>query len=249
MTVDLLTWGMIGAAALVLLALVGAMCRALMRNPRGDVETGLAWWFVRAWCRVVHRVSFAGLEHVPRWTPGDAPVGPIVIVANHSAGIDPLLIQSALGFEVRWMMMRAMMVPWAAPLWEWCGVIGVGPGDSRAAREAIRVLKDAGAVGIFPEGAIERPARMLMPFEPGVGLIVYKTGAQVLMAVIDGTPERASAFMSLITPSRARVRFLPMVSYQESGLGAAAIAADLERRMREATGWPVHSPGSAEEPR
>lgn len=225
--------------ALPALLAAGLLARTLLSGPRGDVASTLAWYLTRVYSRIVHRVKFDGLEHVPRARAGMPSHGPLLIVANHSAGVDPLLLQSAMGFAVSWMMLRDMMVPWAGALWKWCAVIPVGPGNSRAAREAIRVLREGGAVGIFPEGGIERPPRVLMPFEPGVGLIVHRSGAPVLLAVIEGTPDVSHAYQSLLRTSRARVRFLPMVNYQNSGLNAADIARDLQARMQQATGWPV----------
>lgn len=224
------------------LFLLGLSVRWLTINPRGDVETGLVWRSMRVYCRVMHRVQYDGLEHLPRWVPGEPPIGPLVIVANHSAGIDPLLIQSAARFEITWMMMKKMMVPWASRLWEWTGVIGVGPKDSAAARQAINVLKRGGVVGIFPEGTIVRPPRQIMPFEPGVGLIIHRTGARVLMAIIEGTPDNASAYASLLTRSRSRVRFLPVVDGASLGANATEIAQGLQSRMQRETGWLVREP-------
>lgn len=218
-----------------------AACRVFDRHPRGgdDGQAGLAWGLVQLWVRLVHRLRVEGLEHVPRWSAGDPPVGPLVIVANHSAGIDPLLIQAACGYDVRWMMMRAMMAPALAGLWDWAGVIPVEQDgrDTRALRAAVRHLESGGVVGVFPEGSIARPARTVMPFLPGAGLLIAKTDAQVLIAVVDGTPMHRSAFASLVTPSRARVWFLPPVSFAGTGRTPAQIAGDLRARISGALGW------------
>jgi 1-acyl-sn-glycerol-3-phosphate acyltransferase len=244
-----------GAMAMTMLALgalwgawAGVCALAERRNPRpGDPLAGLAALIVRVYARVLHRVRFEGLEHVPSWRPGDEPAGPLVVVANHSAGVDPLLIQAACGFEVRWMMMRMMMVPAMAGLWDWAGIIAVEQNgrDTRAVREALRHLEGGGVLGIFPEGEIARPPGTVMEFQPGVGLIVGKSGAPVLVAVIEGTPSGVHAFASLFTPSRARVRFLGVVRYAPR-TSPGAIAADLRARVMGALGWgpspEVHQP-------
>ncbi len=49
----------------------------------------------------------------------------------------------------------------------------------------------------------------------------------MLPVVIDGTPYTRTAWGSLVRPSRASVRFLPMIDYREQGIGAAEIAEDL----------------------
>jgi 1-acyl-sn-glycerol-3-phosphate acyltransferase len=227
----------VGAIAWIAFALA---CAALDRTLSDDPMRNLAWLAVRAYARLVHRLRVFGLEHVPAWRWGEAPVGPLVIVANHMSGADPLLIQSACGFEVRWLMMRDMMPRALDGLWLWLGVIPVEQNgkDTSALRAAIRHLKAGGVIGIFAEGGLERPPGVVRPFEPGVGLIVQKSGARVLAATIDGAPTCETATQTLFCPSRARLRFLPMRSYAKKDLDAAGIALDLEITIAGALGWP-----------
>ena len=225
----------------VIVALVVWLCwawvaRWLMDNPRQDFETGLVWRLMQVYTRLVHRLKVEGREHIP----AEPHPGPLLVVANHTAGVDPLLVQSVCPFFLRWMMAADMQLPALAGLWRWAEVIGVDR-DGRevaAAREAIRHLREGGVIGIFPEGNLERPARHILPFLPGVGLIIAKTGTRVLPVVIEGTPQVDPAWSSLWRPSRARLRFLPIVTY-DAQQGAAHIAADLRARFLEATGWPA----------
>lgn len=211
------------------------LAHRLLDNPRGDAETGLLWPVLVLYTRLVHRLEVSGREHLP---PAG---GPLVLVANHTAGVDPLLVQRACPFFVRWMMADDMQLPGLEPFWRWVGVIGVDRHgrEIAAAREAIRHVRGGGVVGIFPEGTLERPPRHILPFLPGVGLIVHKSEAAVLPVVIDGTPRADRAWTSLWRPSRAKVRFLPMVDYARSGRKPAAIAQDLRERFAAATGWPM----------
>lgn len=225
------------------LAIFGAK---LLDNPRENIETGVVWHTMRAYCRWMHRLQVVGAEYVPcARRPG-----PVIVVANHSAGIDPLLIQSAVPFEVRFMMASDMQPALLEPLWRWTGVISVDrdAGDTKAAREAIRYLQStndlqadgtisSGVIGIFPEGAIQRNLGELLPFLPGIGLLVHRSRARVLMVVIRGTPRTQSAWGSLTQSSRSSIEFLPMIDYQATGMKPAEIAADLQRRFLERTGW------------
>lgn len=222
---------LLAAAALALLALVGRGCRALLRNPRGDVAGGLTWLAARVYARLVHRLRVRGAENIPPRHPG-----PLVIVSTHGAGIDPVLIQAVCPFRVTFMMAADMMLPAFMPLWEWVGVIPVDRegGDTRAAREAIRRLKQGEAVAIFPEGRLVRERGVVDPFLPGVGLIIRRSGSPVLAIVIEGTPRTASAWGSLWRTSRSTITFLPLAEYADNRLDAEQIAADLRERMQHA---------------
>ncbi len=223
--------------------------RASVRE--GDWFCGLVILVMRLFARWVHGLRVVGLEHVPRAGAGTGSVSgvprPLVIVANHTAFIDPLLIQAALPFEVRWIMGADMASPVARRFWEYARVILVDRrvNESAPLREAIRHVKEGGAIGIFPEGFIERPPRVVFPFKEGVGLVVSRTasggtgmGAVVLPVVIDGTPQVEPGGRALLTASRSTVRFLPVRDYAGKKMGAAEIAADLRRVFVEATGWP-----------
>lgn len=222
-------------------------CRSVDGTLSGDPVRSLALLVVRVYASIVHRLRVLGRENVPAWRVGEPSIGPLVVVANHASGADPLLIQSACGFEVRWLMMRGMMPRSLDALWKWIDVIPVEQDgrDTSAVRTALRHLKDGGVLGIFAEGGLERPPGVVMPFEPGVGLLVKKSGARVLPAVIAGAAGCDSAGWSLVCPSRSRVRFLPMRSYKGSDLDAAGITLDLEIAIADALGWPRSGRGIA----
>jgi 1-acyl-sn-glycerol-3-phosphate acyltransferase len=229
------TWVILGFLAMLAFA---AVCRGLLINPRGDVETGLAWHAMRLYSRLRHHLRIEGRQ----WIPRGSPAGPLIVVANHTGGVDPVLIQCAVVPEIRWLMsgeMRVRAVDW---LWEWSGVIFVDSegGDVTCAREAIRHVKSGGILGIFPEGGIERPPETILPFLPGVGFIIRRTGAPVLPVVVDGTAKGDTAWTSLVRSSRARVRFMEPIRYGAAKMSPQEIADDLRRRFAEWTGWPLN---------
>lgn len=221
------------------------LAHALTRNPRHEPAAGLTLAFMRAYARWFHRMKVLGREHIP----GSMHPGPLIVVCNHTAGVDPVLVQAAVPFEIRWMMARDMQPRSLRWLWEFTGVIAVNRGgaDLTAARQALRYLAEGGydarggVIGIYPEGGIERPARTVLPFQPGVGLLIHKSGAPVLQVIIDGTPQTPTAWGSLFQRSTRVVtlRFLPMRDYRPLKLGAAEIARDLRDRLIAETGWPA----------
>lgn len=229
-----------------MLVLVGwcALCVAIERRLvpwlaarcGGDPVSGALAASVEVYCRLLHRVRFAGCEGVR----GQTFPGPLIVVSNHGAGIDPLLIQSGMQAHIRWMMERRMMVPALGWLWRHERMIPVdfGTSDARAAITAIRHVQEGGVLGIFPEGGLARPPGRIQPFLPGVGLIVARSKAPVLLCWISGTPQRERAYDSLFTPSRSRVEFVELVSYPPR-TRPEEIADDLRRRLAEASGWPL----------
>lgn len=225
-------------AALVAL---GAWVRAARIRPDDDL-TALIVRVMQVYARGAHRLVVEGTGFVPR--RGRLPetgAAPLIVVANHTAFIDPILVQAALPFEVRWIMAKDMAMPGAAWLWDLARVILVDrrTSDSAPLREAIRHLKAGGVIGVFPEGYIERPPRVIYPFQDGVGLLVARTGATVLPVVIDGTPQVEEGARALVTPSRSRVRFLAPVRFSDKRTSASDIAKALRRVFVEATGWPM----------
>ena len=146
-------------------------------------------------------------------------------------------------------LLALLPAPALAGFWRWSGVIEVDRlgTDRRSARDALAHLKSGGVLGVFPEGRLERPPRHVLPFLPGVGLIVARSGARVLPFVVDGTPDVGPAWASLIKRSRSRVRVMPAIDY--AGVDAGAIVEDLRRRYVHWTGWPREDHPQALRPR
>jgi len=223
---------------------------AAMSPRQGDINISLAVLFARLHARFMQRLRIEGREHIPT----SREPGPLVIVANHTSGLDPMLIQTVCPFEIKWMMAKDMQHPRFAWLWELADVISVSRvkvagengktiqrgNDSAAARIAINHLKSGGVVGVYPEGRIAPPGR-IVSFAPGVGLLISRGSARVLQIVIDGTARTESISAALLVPAHARLRFLPMRDY--AGMSAAEIAGDLEQRLIAETGWRLESVG------
>lgn len=218
-------------------------------SPRpDDINVSLAILFARLHARFLQGLRVGGREHIPR----SRRPGALVIVANHTSGLDPMLIQTACPFEIKWMMAKDMQHSGLAWLWELADVISVnrvdvaaGNGetvqrgnDSAAARTAIKHLRSGGVVGVYPEGRIAPPGR-IVPFAPGVGLLVSRGKARVLQVIVEGTARTESITAALLVPARARLRFLPMRDYTD--MAAAEIARDLEQRLIAETGWRVEA--------
>lgn len=239
---EIFLWIQIVGAALLAWALFS---RWLLINPRGDAVTGLLVRGYQIYVKLMHNLKVTGWQHVPMT---NSP-GPLIVVANHTAGIDPIVVQAFTPFEVRWLMAADMQIKTAKEFWKWSGVISVrrGEQDAAAVRTAIRHLRDAGkspertpAIGVFPEGALERPPEQVMPFMPGIGMLIKAGRCPVLPVIIRGTPQVDPAWASMWRTSRTSVEFKEPLSYAGAEWTPETIAEDLRQKYIEWTGWPAN---------
>ncbi len=209
-----------------------------MDNPRGDFDTGVVFRASQLLSRLMHRLQAQGEHEIPaQRNPGS-----LIIIANHTSGIDPMLIQACCPFEIRWMMAADMKVPILNRFWNWSRVIIVNRfgRDHIAARQALRHLKSGGVLGIFPEGGIERPPEQIMPFLSGVGLLIKLTHAPILPVIITNTPQVDPAWRSYAKFSNSKLSFMPIIHYEDTTLSADQITADLRQRYTTWTSWPTN---------
>jgi len=243
------------AAGLAAWLALAAWSWRVYANPRakGDIISGIVWDFLRLYSRIFHGMTVRGKQHIPPHARIDG--RPVIVVSNHSAGVDPILIQSSLPWFVRWLMAADMQGSGLTPLWQFVDVILIdrtGKPDMAAIRAAIHTLatnhatiddpRDQGSdhaqirhpqsVGIFPEGRLRRTPTELNPFLPGVGLLVCRSKAIVLPVVIRGTPFASQSWGSLIHPSRSTLEYHAPIDYAALGTKPGDIAADLESRYR-----------------
>lgn len=239
----MLIWALgIPVAAITLALLAGAVAAQRLRDPT-DPVTGFLYCLGRLYARLIHNLE---VETEPgALTDLD---GPLLVVCNHTAGVDPILVSSGCPRRIAWIMAEDMRIPVLNWFWRWQRVIFVTRNSEgrKGMRDARSALAAGGCIGIFPEGRLERPHGRLLPFNSGVGVLVRRTNARVLPVIIEGTPQTESAWSALWTPSRAKVRYMRPISYADSTLTPAEIAADLQHRFAGWTGWPVatHAPAA-----
>jgi 1-acyl-sn-glycerol-3-phosphate acyltransferase len=150
---------------------------------------------VRSW-RWDYRLAYAltrqfavGYQGLHQHTPCPIPrQGPALVVANHTSGLDPTLVQASCRRPIVWLMTREFYdLPHLHWFFKWSGMIpiDVAGHDSKAWRESIRALKRGQVVGVFPEGRIEREGKV-MPFQTGVSLLAIRGGAPIFPVYLDG---------------------------------------------------------------
>jgi 1-acyl-sn-glycerol-3-phosphate acyltransferase len=237
--VDAWTLGVAAAIYVVVaLTITWGLVPFLKRQIDSGPFDGLLMVIVRGWLRLVHRIEWVDRAVIPDELASLAGRGAIV-VANHASGVDPFAIQIAFHRRIRWLMAKDQMIPALRDLWEHLGILPVSYGrdDSATFKEALRHVQRGGILGIFPEGAIARPPRQVRPFLPGVGLLVARSKAPVVLCLIEGAPEASSALASLFVPARVRVRCLGVFEFGKER-DVEAITARLRQAIVDASGWP-----------
>jgi len=229
----------VAAAYLAILAAwYGIVAPWLRRGPRGEVALGAVWQLTRIYARLRHRLQVTGREHLPT---GDADHDGLIVVANHTSAVDPILLQARSRFWIRWMMADDMMIPSLAWAWRLQRIIPVDrtSGDSRALKEAIRHVRDGGCVGVFPEARLVQPPGEIRPFLTGVGLLVARTRKPVLLAWISGTPPTRDMKAALMARSHARVHWIGRFDFAGER-DPAVITERLRAEIARVSGWSLN---------
>jgi len=117
--------------------------------------------------------------------------GPCIIAANHCSYLDPPLVGIACKRAIHYLARKSLLDwPVLGPIFPQLNVIPVDQGNPErsALVGIIRVVRGGGAALIFPEGSRSCDGK-LQEAQPGIGLIVAKTGAPVVPVRITGSFE------------------------------------------------------------
>ena len=212
------------------------LLKELSKAPeKGRPLLGFLWRLSRILCRIIHRAKWVGTENLPR------KIGPegLLMISNHSCSIDPILLQCPLRIYFRWLMASDMFWQPLMFFWKWIGVISVDREgvEIKALREAIRWIRRGNAIGIFPEGGIYHDPKGIHPFKPGIGLIIKKTAAPILIANIRGTPKTNQVIKGLFSLSKSEIRYAPLW-HPDRTLSAEELTIEARSRMASLADWP-----------
>jgi 1-acyl-sn-glycerol-3-phosphate acyltransferase len=167
------------------------------------------WWsMIKSSMHVLHRVEYRGREQIPLQPP-------FVLVANHASHLDALVLGSCLPlalrdrlfplaagdvfFETPAIAAFSATVLNALPVWRKnCGAHAI-----KDLRE--RLIHEPTVYILFPEGGRSRDGHML-PFKPGIGMMVAQTSIPVIPCHLEGTFAAFPPDSRLPRPRKIRVR-------------------------------------------
>lgn len=167
-------------------------------------DTWLTWaltrFYARFWCRA------------QRLGPCTIPTsGPVIVAANHTSGIDPIMIIGTSPRRlVTYMVAREF---YRKPLARYfCDMVHCIPIDrDRPGKEflaaCLRVLRDGGVLGVFPHGRFAVPGEPEPEIKSGVGAIALRTGVPVIPVHIGGTTYHDSPFLGYFRRHSVRIRY------------------------------------------
>ena len=128
------------------------------------------------------RWQVKGRENIPA-------EGPLLIVANHLNLADPPIVSVSIARQTMFMAKEELFK--AKFTGYFIGSFGAFPvrrsqADTKAVRQALKILADGLALVVFPE-ATRSPNAQLQPAFPGAALIALRSGAPILPIGITGT--------------------------------------------------------------
>lgn len=136
----------------------------------------LSKFFIR-----LFRIKFTGVENIPTDRA-------VIVCPNHLSNWDPFLIAAITDVKIHFMAKKQLFkVPIVRSFVTSLGAFPVnrGSADPSALKTAIKLLKDGGSVGVFPQGTRhggEDPENTQI--KSGIGMIAYRSGADVVPVAI-----------------------------------------------------------------
>lgn len=196
----IIKWLTLAVGLMFLASGLFAFKKYIFRGPEPSRILMFLWRLVRIFLEAIHRLKVSGKHHIPRR-------GGLIFVSNHTAGVDPMLIQMHCPRVIRWVMAREYAVGALGWFWRRYKPIMVERKgrDSRQLRQIIEQLKAGEAVGLFPEGGIRRAFQGVGDLGPGIGMIALHAQAPIVPVHISGTPDTEHPFASIVRPSHSRV--------------------------------------------
>ena len=131
--------------------------------------------------KILYRPKAYGIENIPE-------EGSVIFVGNHTHAFDPVVVMTHTKRIVHYMAKESLFKGLHGIIFKKMGLIKVYRTKSNpmAVIEAVEILKNGGAVGIFPEGKRNRTNEELLKFRHGAVAIAKQAGSKIMPFAIKG---------------------------------------------------------------
>mgnify|MGYP004651861411 CR=1 FL=1 len=131
--------------------------------------------------KTLYKPTTKGTKNIPE-------KGPIIFVGNHKHAFDPIMVMTHTNRTVHYMAKESLFKGIHGKILESIGTIKIHRNKSNpiAIKEAEEILKQGGAVGIFPEGTRNKTNQELLKFRYGAVKIAKQTNTPIIPFAIKG---------------------------------------------------------------
>ena len=145
------------------------------KKIKGEFGYKLLTPIMRILFKIYYNPTIINKEVIPK-------EGPILIVGNHKHVYDQCLTIMATKRVIHYMAKKEYFDGKLAWLFKFVGCISVNRQikDTKAKEQAIEVLENNGAIGLFPEGTRNKTKEFLLPFKFGTVSMAKKTNATIV---------------------------------------------------------------------
>ncbi|MCA0172104.1 lysophospholipid acyltransferase family protein [Bacillus sp. RAR_GA_16] len=143
---------------------------------------GVGKGLFHAYFKLFNRVTVVGRENIPK-DKG------ILLCSNHINNLDPPLVGAMFPRDVHFMAKSELFsIPVLGKLIEKVGAFPVkrGMSDKQALRSGMKILKDGGVVGLFPEGTRSKDGKLGEGLS-GAGFFALRPEVTVVPCAIQGS--------------------------------------------------------------
>ncbi len=136
---------------------------------------------IKIFFNILYHPTYIGIDHIPK-------KGPIILAGNHTNYLDCLLLMSSTNRVIHFLAKDELTKGIKGIIFNHMGIIPVNrkTHDKKALKQAIDILWNKEAIGIFPEGTINRTNDIIMPFKIGAVKMGKESNSPLIPFVITG---------------------------------------------------------------
>ncbi|OYT70957.1 MAG: hypothetical protein CFK52_09585 [Chloracidobacterium sp. CP2_5A] len=184
---------------------------------------------VHALFRVAFTLEYAGVENVPL-------TGAVILAGNHPSYLDPALISLPVRRRIRFVAWdKLFAIPLLGSLIRFFGAFPVDTTrrDQQAFLQALQVLRDGDALGIFPEAGLSKEARMNALLKSGAARLAIAAQCPLVPVTIAGARAAWPRGQWLPLPRKITVKYHPPLQPPAAERATAADESALAQALTE----------------